>query len=74
MELNVTLDFACCCCEEAVSVTVQCSGTGPWQEADGALARVNVPCPICGQVNMLLFEPSGHVRSVRPYRCFSVVA
>jgi hypothetical protein len=69
MELNVTLDFACCGCEQPVSVTVQCSGKSPWQEVEGVVAAVNVPCPTCGQINQLLFEPSGRVRSVRPYRC-----
>jgi len=73
MELNVTLAFACCGCEEPVTVKVQCSGKGPWHEADGALASVNVPCPTCGQVNLLMFEPSGRVRSVHPYRCFRVL-
>ena len=29
-------------------------------------AAVNVPCPTCGQVNQLFFEPCGTVRSVRP--------
>ena len=37
------------------------------------LAAVNVPCPTCGRVNQLVFEPSGTVRSVRPYACFRVV-
>jgi len=73
MELNVTLDFACCCCEEPVKVTVQCSGQGLKQAPHSPLAAVNVPCPACGQVNKLLFEPSGRVRSVRPYTCFGVV-
>ena len=73
MELNVTLEFACCLCEQPVPVTVQCSGTGLFRDAEGTLAAVNVPCPTCGQVNQLFFEPSGTVRSVRPYTCFRVV-
>jgi hypothetical protein len=73
MELNVTLEFACCMCEQPVTVTVQCSGTGLFQDAEGTLAAVNVPCPTCGQINQPFFEPSGTVRSVRPYTCFRVV-
>jgi len=72
MELNVTLEFACCCCEECVKVTVQCSGPG-LQESDVPVATVNIPCPTCGRINKLIFEPSGHVRSVRPYMYFGVV-
>jgi len=73
MELNVTLEFACCTCEQPVSVTVQCSGKGLMQEAGGTLAAVNVPCPTCGQINLLFFEPSGRVLTVRPYTCFRVM-
>jgi len=75
MELTVTLDFACFDCENSVQVTVQCRGEGLLcqQQVEGALATVNIPCPTCGQINQLLFEPSGQIRSVRPYRCFRVV-
>jgi hypothetical protein len=73
MELNLTLDFACCICEQSVSVTVRCRGTGLKRKGDGALAAVNVPCPNCGQVNELLFDPGGEVRSVRPFACFRAV-
>ena len=27
------------------------------------VAAVNVPCPTCGQINQLCFEPNGTVRS-----------
>jgi hypothetical protein len=73
MELNVTLEFACCGCEQPVTVTVHCTGNGLCRDDGGTLAAVNVPCPTCGQVNQLFFEPSGRVRSVRPYTCFRVV-
>lgn len=73
MELNVTLDFACCCCELPVAVTVHCAGKGLNLNPGGTLAAVNVPCPTCGQINQLFFEPSGTVRSVRPYTCIRVV-
>ena len=72
MELNATLDFACCGCEQPVKVTVQCTGKGLGLQAE-TIASVNVPCPTCGQVNQLFFEPSGRVRSVRPYSCFRVL-
>ena len=73
MELNVTLEFACCGCEQPVTVTVHCSGKGLSQVEGRTLAAVNVPCPTCGQLNQLFFEPSGRVRSVRPYTCIRVV-
>lgn len=73
MELNVTLEFACCECKNLVAVTVRCTGKGLRQEEGGTLAAVNVPCPTCGQINQLFFEPSGTVRSVRPYTCFRLV-
>lgn len=73
MELNVTLEFACCCCEQPVSVTVHCSGEGLGRKEGDPLAAVNVPCPTCGQLNQLFFDPTGTVRSVRPYTCIRVV-
>jgi len=74
MELNVTLEFACCGCEQPVSVTVQCSGQGSaFRPGKGGLAAVNIPCPSCAEINQLFFEPSGRVRSVRPYTCIRLV-
>jgi hypothetical protein len=67
-ELRVTLDFACCGCDEPVTVTLHCTGEGLRTEAAHHVASVNVPCPTCGQVNCLYFEPCGKVRGVRPYR------
>jgi hypothetical protein len=67
MELKLTLDFACCLCDEPVHVTVQCKGKGFGSEDAQALAAVNIPCPSCGQINQLFFAPCGTVRSVRPY-------
>jgi len=72
-DLTATLEFACCCCEVKVRVTVQCSGPDlRWREGR-PLVSVNVPCPTCGQVNQMVFEPGGQVRSVRPYTCFRVL-
>ncbi len=63
----VSLDFVCCGCDKPVGVTVQCKGKGLSGGEAGTVAAVNVPCPTCGQVNQLCFEPRGRVRSVRPY-------
>ncbi len=68
MELTLTLDFACCGCEEPVSVTLQCSGKGLAGDKAHSVAAVRVPCPHCEMINQLLFEPSGQVRSVEPYQ------
>ena len=70
IQTTLTLGFSCCTCEQPVSVTVQCKGQGLCQQPGGAVAAVSVPCPTCGQVNQLVFEPTGQVRSVRPYPCF----
>jgi hypothetical protein len=66
MDLHLTLEFACCECEQPVHVTVHCSGKKPAKDGRG-VARVNVPCPTCGQVNQVSFEPSGTVRAVQPH-------
>lgn len=66
MELKVILDFACCNCHHTVNVTVQCKGKG-LASPDQAVAAVNVPCPTCGSVNQLYFEPNGTVRTVAPF-------
>jgi hypothetical protein len=50
-----------------VGVTLKCEGKGLIAE-ERPVATVNVPCPTCGMVNQLLFETSGTVRSVRPYK------
>jgi hypothetical protein len=65
MELNVSLEFACCHCSNYVGVTLKCEGKGL---AAGlrTVAAVHVPCPSCNRVNQLLFEPSGRVRDVLP--------
>jgi len=74
MEVNDTLDFACCGCEQTVSITVQCKGEGLTQGYGVALAKVLVPCPECGRVNQLLFEPGGAIRSIRLYVCYQLPA
>lgn len=66
MELQVVLDFACRVCGEAVSVTVKCEGNEV-ALAGRPIARVQVPCPGCGTVHALEFEPNGTLRTVRPW-------
>jgi hypothetical protein len=70
MDLEVTLDFACCGCDDFLNVTVRCTSKGPTPVSVRSVAMVNIPCPMCGQVNQLLFEPGGTIRCVRPYRRF----
>jgi hypothetical protein len=65
--LFVTLDFSCCGCSGPVCVTLRCEGSGLAGEAAYSVAAVNIPCPTCGQVNQLFFEPRGRVRDVRPW-------
>jgi phage terminase large subunit GpA-like protein len=65
MEMQVILDFACCTCDESISVTVKCEGKD-LTHAGRSVARVHVPCPSCGTVHRLDFEPNGTVRNVCP--------
>jgi hypothetical protein len=71
-ELSLTLDFVCCRCGGPVTVTVQCCGKGLATETDSeaTVASTSVPCPGCGQINQLFFNPAGVIRAVKPYRCF----
>ena len=64
-EVTRTLSFECCVCGGPMGVTVRCCGP-----ADAGSAVATVPCPGCGQVNQLFFDPVGEVRSVQPFRCF----
>ena len=67
MELEAILDFACCSCGHDMGVTVKCAGKGLTTGAR-ALAKVNVPCPTCGSINQLYFEPgTGCLRRVAPF-------
>ena len=67
MELEVILEYACCSCGHDTGVTVKCAGKGLAPGSNG-LARVNVPCPTCGNINRLYFEPrSGCLRQVAPF-------
>jgi hypothetical protein len=65
--LFVTLDFACCSCRGPVGVTLRCEGPDLSGAAGSSVAAVGIPCPHCGKVNELLFEPRGRVRDVRPW-------
>jgi hypothetical protein len=67
MELKkeVTLDFDCCECDHPVGVTLRCEGKGLGAGLR-TVAAVHVPCPTCGALNRLLFEPSGRVHGVTP--------
>ncbi len=67
MELKLSLNFACCCCVQRVTVTLQCSGPG-MAHGSRTVATVNVPCPSCGTVNRLEFDPCGTIRAVAPYQ------
>ncbi len=66
LELEVTLAFACCACDETVNVRLKCSGKG-LAAGPRAVAAVSIPCPHCRRVNRLSFQPDGTVRSVELY-------
>jgi hypothetical protein len=62
---QVTLDFNCCGCDEPVNVTVFCQGTKSGSLSFAGVAAVHVPCPTCGEVNQVFFEPNGTLHNVR---------
>jgi hypothetical protein len=66
MELEVTLDFACCICEQPVGVTVKCEGDALWEHSR-TVGRVIVPCPNCSHLIQLAFDASGDIREVVPH-------
>jgi len=63
LKLTVVLDYACCLCQHSVTVVAECAGKG-LASGSRAVAAVKVPCPTCGNINQVYFEPSGTVRSV----------
>jgi hypothetical protein len=63
MSLNLSLDFACVGCTHPVGLTIRCEGL----DGGHPVAAVLAPCPSCGQVNHVMFDPDGVVRSVRRY-------
>jgi len=65
-ELKVNLQFACPACQQPIGVTVQCAGA-MIQPTTKVLANVVVPCPACGQVHKLTFEPDGTLHAVTPH-------
>ena len=66
-EVRVTIDFACCSCEQSIGVTLKCQGKG-LHSGSRAVVSVNVPCPTCNCINQVFFEPNGTLRSVCPGR------
>jgi hypothetical protein len=66
MEVTLSLSFACCCCHDAITVTLKCQGAALANRMEEVVAAVHVPCPQCGQMNELLFDPRGVVHDVRP--------
>ncbi len=65
MELQRALSFVCCGCGQGLDVVVHCSGKG-LTDRTRPVAAVHVACPLCGQVNEVLFEPKGLIQVVRP--------
>jgi hypothetical protein len=67
MELNVVLDFACGGCGHSLSVTLKCAGKG-LVAGTHTVAAVKVPCPTCGSISEVFFQPNGTIHSVAPCR------
>jgi hypothetical protein len=66
MELELRISFDCCGCTHPVNVKLHCTGKGLASEERKTVAVVKIPCPTCGLINDLLFEPTGKVRKVKP--------
>jgi hypothetical protein len=67
MELQVILHFACHTCAGPVKVTLKCEGES-LASKETIIAEVPLPCPHCGRVNLLTFDPDGNVHGVAPQR------
>jgi hypothetical protein len=65
-ELEVSLDFACHNCCHPVGVTVRCAGA-MLTLTTKVLANVVVPCPNCGDLIDVTFDPDGTVHAVAPH-------
>ncbi|MCS6851058.1 MAG: hypothetical protein NZ700_07800 [Gemmataceae bacterium] len=65
LEVHLCLEFDCCSCQQRIQVTVKCTGKG-LAAGRGGLATVCVPCPTCGQLNKIYFEPNGSIWDVEP--------
>jgi len=65
LALEVVLEFACCNCAHDVGVTLKCEGASLASDMD-LPARVKVPCPTCGENNVLYFTPRGTLLRVAP--------
>jgi len=68
--IRVSLDFACCVCNEPVGVTVECAGKG-LTPGSRTVVAFHVACPHCGRENRVCFEPCGVVRDVVPLEGWS---
>lgn len=71
LEVEITLDFACCSCGRDMGVTVVCIGKG-LEGGAKTLASAKVPCPTCVCVNHIFFTPDGTLHHVEPHRVFQV--
>jgi hypothetical protein len=67
LALELRLDFACCVCGKPVGVTLRCEGKGL---ADNPLAAVKIPCPTCGDNNLIYFTPDGTLHRVTRERTY----
>ncbi len=63
IELQLSLDFHCGECAEAIGVVVQCQGKG-LMDGPHTVAACRLACPHCGCVNQLYFHPTGEVAAV----------
>lgn len=67
LEVDVRLDFNCCCCGHSMGVTLKCEGKG-LMHGMHAVVSVKVPCPTCGNTNRIYFTPGGTLHNVVPER------
>jgi hypothetical protein len=66
IELELCLNFDCCDCNHPVSVTLRCTGEGLAGEDRQKVAVLRIPCPTCGMINDVHFEPTGRIHRVKP--------
>jgi hypothetical protein len=66
-DLELSLGFDCCACENPVYAKVHCTGEGLAAGRMGAVAAVKAACPMCGQDIQICFDTrDSRVVLVRP--------
>jgi hypothetical protein len=56
LELEVILEFMCCCCGDSMGVTVKCACKS-LHPGKSNVTSAKIPCPSCQGINHVFFSP-----------------